>query len=56
VTWDVLLRTEKLADRRPGLEILYRAGLGTVVSHSESKDPVAILSAAMTGRILQFAA
>jgi hypothetical protein len=51
-----MIASEKLADRRPSLEILYRAGLGTAVSHSTSTDPISILSSAMTGILLPSAA
>ncbi|MFL5354668.1 hypothetical protein [Archangium sp.] len=51
-----MIAMEELADRTPGLEILYRVGLGTAVSLSESKDPIAILSTELTERLLRPAA
>jgi hypothetical protein len=51
-----MIAAEKLADREPGLEILYRAGLGAAASRSASKNPVAILRHEMTGRLMPSAA
>lgn len=51
-----MIAAEKLADREPNLEILYRAGLGAAVSRSTSKNPVAILRHEMTGRLMPSAA
>jgi hypothetical protein len=51
-----MIAAEKLADREPGLDILYRAGLGAAASRSASKNPVAILRREMTGRLMPSAA
>lgn len=51
-----MIAAEKLANRPPSVEILYRAGLGTIVPRSASKNPVTILGAAMIDRLLEPAA
>jgi hypothetical protein len=51
-----MIASESLAKRRPSLDILYRVGLGAAASRSQSTNPVAILSAEMTGRVLRSAA
>lgn len=51
-----MIAVEKLADREPSLEILYRTGLGAAASRSASKNPVAILRHEMTGRLVPSAA